>query len=189
MYLLDCLGKFLGLETTRTFSFLRILKTKYQGHICFIAESGSSKIKGSFTLHRTLLRADLYSVPSKHMEEQLGSLHSRSITYGPLWMAFQCHFPPFPGIYLRLLHGFLPYSLSLSLLRNHTYHKNKHFSQFLLFYKLFLTHNSNITSTGSPCRSSNHNMGWSTGTGISYINLRQYKWVENKKGWEEPRLI
>ena len=66
MYLLDCLGKFLGLETTRTFSFLRILKTKYQGHICFIAESGSSKIKGSFTLHRTLLRADLYSVPSKH---------------------------------------------------------------------------------------------------------------------------
>lgn len=183
MYLLDCLGKFLGLETTRTFSFLRILKTKYQGHICFKAESGSRKIKGSPC-------TELYcELTSKHMEEELGSLHSRSITYGPLWMAFQCHFPPLPGIYLRLLHGFLPYSLSLSLLRNHTYHNNKHFSQFLLFYKLFLTHNSNITSTGSPCRRSNHNMGWSTGTGISYVNLRQYKWVENKKGWEEPRLI
>lgn len=38
MHLLDCLGKFLGLETTRTFSFLRILKTNYQGHICFKAE-------------------------------------------------------------------------------------------------------------------------------------------------------
>ena len=84
-------------------------------------------------------------MPEKHTEEQLWSFHSRSITHSPLWTAFQCHFPPFLGIDLRLLHGFLPYSLSLSLLRNHTYHNHKHFPQFLLFYKLSSSHTTQIS--------------------------------------------
>ena len=52
--------------------------------------------------------------------------------HGPWRMAFQCHFPLLLGVYLILLHGFGPHSLSSSLFRNHTCHHRKHFSQ--LFY-------------------------------------------------------